>query len=181
MRDKVVFRRRHLPHWDVPGAMYFVTTCLHGSIPAQGLLDVQGYRKELDAQQRPADVPKDEWQRRLDKLEFARVDEWLDLRPAARHLADSRLGRIVCNAIVHFAASRYDVFAYAVMPSHMHWIVRARADWVESEVGKGDRTPREMIMHSLKRFTAQKCNEILAHEGVFWQAESYDHCIRGED
>jgi hypothetical protein len=34
-------RVRHLPHWDVPGATYFVTTCLAGSIPAQGFLDLE--------------------------------------------------------------------------------------------------------------------------------------------
>jgi len=144
-------------------------------------LDVHGYRKELDARPRPDDVPEDEWRRRLDKLEFARVDEWLDLRPAARHLADGRLARIVRDGIAHFAGVRYDVFAYVVMPSHMHWIFRARSDWVESEVGTDDRTPREIIMHRLKRFTGLKCNEVLGSEGAFWQAESYDHCVRDED
>jgi hypothetical protein len=42
-----LFRRRHLPHWDVPGAAYFVTGCLEGSIPAQGVLDIQQYRANL--------------------------------------------------------------------------------------------------------------------------------------
>jgi len=37
---KEMFRRRRLPHWDVPGATYFITSCLEGSIPAQGLLDL---------------------------------------------------------------------------------------------------------------------------------------------
>jgi hypothetical protein len=36
-------------------------------------------------------------------------------------------------------------------------------------------------MHSLKRFTARRCNEILGRRGSFWQDESYDHCVRGED
>lgn len=34
------FRRRHLPHWDMPGATYFITSCLDSSIPAEGLLDI---------------------------------------------------------------------------------------------------------------------------------------------
>src|SRR5260370_1396212 len=42
-----VFRRRNLPHWDVPGAAYFLTTCLHGSIPAEGRLDIQRYLEKL--------------------------------------------------------------------------------------------------------------------------------------
>jgi hypothetical protein len=52
-----VIRRRNLPHWDVPTAAYFVTTCLKGSIPARGLLDLESYREELARRARPADQP----------------------------------------------------------------------------------------------------------------------------
>ena len=45
--DREIIRYRHLPHWDVPGAPYFVTTCLDVSIPAQGLLDAAQFRAEL--------------------------------------------------------------------------------------------------------------------------------------
>ena len=40
-------RWRHLPHWDVAGATYFVTSCLEGSIPAEGLLDIDRFRSGL--------------------------------------------------------------------------------------------------------------------------------------
>jgi hypothetical protein len=36
MHTSEVIRRRRLPHWDVPTAAYFVTTCLEGSIPPKG-------------------------------------------------------------------------------------------------------------------------------------------------
>ena len=44
-----IFRRRHLPHWDVPGATYFVTACLADSIPAQGLLSIRELEARLTA------------------------------------------------------------------------------------------------------------------------------------
>ena len=44
--DREIIRRRQLPHWDMPGAPYFVTTCLEGSIPARGLLEIVRYRDE---------------------------------------------------------------------------------------------------------------------------------------
>jgi type I restriction enzyme R subunit len=47
MREQ--FRRRRLPHLDQPGALYFVTTCLEGSIPASGLKDIYDYRKPLSS------------------------------------------------------------------------------------------------------------------------------------
>ncbi|HEX3151180.1 MAG TPA: hypothetical protein VHR66_24090, partial [Gemmataceae bacterium] len=181
MRDGPVFRRRHLPHWDIPGAIYFITTCLQGSIPAEGLLDLARYQKELDARHRPAEIPADEWQRRLDKLHFALADEWLDLRAAVRHLEDPRLAAEVHSALRHFANERYDVFAYVVMPSHMHWVMRPREEWIAAHPEITDRTAREVIMHSVKRHSALKCNELLGFVGTFWQAESYDHCIRDLD
>jgi len=180
MQDEEVFRRRHLPHWDVPGATYFVTTCLAGSIPARGLLDLRQYRKELEARPRPAEVSAEEWELRLAKLEFARVDRWLDDEPAVRHLENCQLAAVVCDALHHFAGERYDLLAYVVMPSHMHWVFRPRDEWITAANLDG-RTAREAICHSVKRHSALECNRILRLKGTFWQDESYDHWIRDID
>ncbi len=32
-------------------------------------------------------------------------------------------------------------------------------------------------MHSVKLFSARRCNSILGRSGKFWQEESYDHCV----
>ena len=42
-------RWRRLPHWDLPGATYFVTSCLDGSLPAQGKLHLDRLRTALQA------------------------------------------------------------------------------------------------------------------------------------
>lgn len=176
------FRRRHLPHWDVPGATYFVTACLHGSIPAQGLLDVQGYAAELDRRPRPAGMSEDGWRTHKWKLTFARTEDWLDRRPGVRHLADSRLAEVVVDAVYHFAGERYDLLAHVVMPSHLHWVFRPLESWADSlPRGPNERTPRERIMHGLKRHTGLVCNRLLGQEGAFWQGESYDHWVRDGD
>jgi type I restriction enzyme R subunit len=184
-----VIRRRDLPHWDVPGAAYFVTTCLEGSIPALGLLDIRWYRSELQSRPRPDTLTVDEWTARKGKLSFARTEEWLDNRSPVRHLSDERLARVVVDAMYFFAGTRYDLLAFVVMPSHIHWVFRAIASWVESldiggKVGNWlsqanrIRTPRERVVHTLNRFTALQCNRLLAKQGPFWQHESYDHWIR---
>src|SRR5687767_11551378 len=122
MRMSESFSHRRLPHWDMPDAAYFVTTCLEGSIPAQGRLDLVRYRAELESRPRPEDVDEREWRRRLDKLAFARMDGWLDERPGVRHLADARLAQVVVDGMYHFAGERYDLLAFVVMPSHVHWL-----------------------------------------------------------
>jgi type I restriction enzyme R subunit len=167
VREEEVIRRRDLPHWDVPGATYFVTACLEGSIPAQGLLDIKGYRAELQKRQRPQGTSELEWKRTLWKLEFARVDHWLDLEPAARHLGDPALARIVTDSLLFFAGARCDVYAFVVMPSHFHWVFAPCGQWVATLTGK--RTARERLPQSVKGYSSRLCN---AHRGVssyFWQ------------
>ncbi len=116
------FRRRRLPHFDKPGAIYFVTSCLEGSIPAIGLADIEGYRQTLNKHTR---VP--EW-----KLLFARSDQWLDRAVGVNHLADDKLAKVVEGAILYFARKRYAIWAWVVMGNHIHWVFEPSVDWVAS-------------------------------------------------
>ena len=176
------FSKRRLPHWDQPGATYFITTCLLGSIPAQGLLVIERVRRRLQRQARPADVQPDDWKTRQWKRLFASTDEWLDCQPAVRHLEDVRLTAEVVKSLKHFAGQRYDLIAWAVMPSHLHWVFRPRDEWVETlGTAVENRSPRQRIQHSVNLHTAIECNRLLGRTGGFWQRESYDHCVRDED
>jgi type I restriction enzyme R subunit len=177
-----LFRRRHLPHWDVPGATYFITTCLWGSIPAQGLLDLERYEASLDNRLRPANLSEQVWVMNRWKLLFARMDQWLDRSPAVRQLVHAGLARIIETSFYHFAGHRYDLLAYVVMPSHVHWVFTPRESWVNQlGLAVNDRSPRERIMHSFKRFTGRECNKQLRTQGAFWQPESFDHWVRDTD
>jgi type I restriction enzyme R subunit len=179
--DREVFRRRDLPHRDVPGAPYFVTTCLEGSIPARGLLDLTRFREELRQRQKPAHMTREEWEVRCWKQGFARLESWLDEQPARRVLESPALAEVVVDSLFHFAGERYDLLAYVVMPSHLHWLFQPLPEWVATLPEEDRRTPRERITYSLNRFTATKCNRILGVKGAFWQTESYDHWVRDVD
>ena len=176
---KEMFRRRRLPHWDVPGATYFVTSCVEGSIPEQGLLDLAQYRDELTKRPRPKNMSEHEWEIHRWKLTFVRSEEWLDARPGIRHLADRTLAKIVADALYFFAEQRYTLLAYVVMPSHFHWVFTPTRAFEESLPEK--KSARESIMHSINRDSAYKCNLYLRRVGAFWQHESYDHCVEDED
>jgi putative transposase len=189
-----LFRRRRLPHWDVPDASYFVTTCLHGSIPACGLTALEDFRRSLDARARPSPMTEADWEHHKNKLIFAKLDEWLDDKPTVRHLEQPMVAAAVRSAIFHFAEVRYHLLAYVVRPSHLHWVFHPLPNWSDSIGGAGfqpakneagrrpaPRTPREIVMHSLKSYTAHECNRLLGRRGEFWQDESYDHWVRDED
>ncbi len=176
-----LFRRRRLPHWDVDDGTYFVTTCLDGSIPAQGLVELYRYRAELDGRAKPNDLSGHDWELRKHKLLFARFDEVIDTRPAVRHLADSTAADIVRSAFYHFAGDRYDLLAFVVMPSHVHWVFHPRAAWVATLGEHPKQTPRERIVKSIKGYTARRCNLYLGTHGTFWQDEAYDHVVRDDE
>lgn len=112
-------------------------------------------------------------------MTFARIDRWLDQEPAVRHLERKDLAEIVMDSLLKFAGERYTVFAFAVMPSHIHWVFRPNDTWVETL--NGTRTPRERIMQGMKGFTAKECNMVWGQSGIFWQDESYDHWVRDID
>ena len=174
-----MFRRRNLPHWDVPGAIYFITVCLEGSIPAQGLLDIAKYRDALSKRARPSSMNESEWKAHRWKLAFARSEEWLDDRSGVRHLAVESLSQIVADTLYFFAGQRYDIIAYVVMPSHFHWVFTPRREY-ETSLPSG-KSAREAIMHSINRYSARRCNERLGLGGAYWQHESYDDCVADED
>jgi type I restriction enzyme R subunit len=183
-----LFRRRRLPHWDVEDGTYFVTACLAGSIPSQGLLRLEKFRAHLDCRPCPSNLSPEQWETNKHKLVFARFDEIIDSEPLVRHLSDPAAASEVERSLSHFAGERYDLLAYVVMPSHFHWLFHPRAQWVQEcvdadrQAGKSaTRSLRQRIMQNVKGYSARQCNSLLGLHGEFWQDESYDHVIRGDD
>jgi hypothetical protein len=78
--------RRHLPHWFVPGAYFFVTYRLEWTIPRAVLDDMKG-RIEVGLNQKtPAAVRE-----RIHKLFFAEYDRYLDSNREIQWLAEPRV------------------------------------------------------------------------------------------
>jgi type I restriction enzyme R subunit len=97
-------------------------------------------------------------------------------------LENDDLAQIVVDALYFFAGERYDLLGYVVMPSHLHWVFQPLEPWVNGlKPGKRLRMPRERIVHSIDRFTAARCNQVLGRQGGFWQREPYDHWVRGPE
>lgn len=166
------FYRRNLPHWDVSGATYFVTMCLAGSAPARGWLSTRRTetRPRLGDLARPAIAPTS-----TPGHIFVAFDKHLDTKSPVRWFADRRLAAIAADAIQWGAGHRYDLIAYAVMPSHVHWVFTPTLPDLEP-----GRLARLTITAGFKRHTAINCNRLLNRQGRFWQAESFDHVVRSD-
>jgi len=86
-------------------------------------------------------------------------------------LRDVRVARVVVDALLYGESGRrfYRLRAWAVMPNHVHLLLRPLATL-------------PVILRWLKGSTARKANLILGRTGqAFWQDESFDHRVRDEE
>ncbi len=170
----------YLPHWRIPGATYAVTFRLADALPAAALTAYEQRKHQLT--ERLEEVCKEAGSRgALESLIAIRaqmaalfeqmVDPILNQSHGACHLHRDDLAELTLQALRHFDGDRYTLFAWSVMPNHVHAVLQPAAGHELEE-----------ILHSWKSFTAKKANAILGRSGTFWQEEYYDHLIRdGED
>jgi REP element-mobilizing transposase RayT len=120
---------------------------------------------------------------------FLRFEEVLD---KAQHgptwLRDPCVARLIVDSLHYRNGRFFHLFAYCVMSNHVHVLFRpflSERDLCPKRTKKGlvyetDQPPLNVIMHSLKSFTASEANKLLGRTGPFWEAESYDHFVRNE-
>jgi REP element-mobilizing transposase RayT len=82
---------------------------------------------------------------------------------------DTVIARVVVDSLHQFRGTRYQLFAWCVMPNHVHVVFR---------VFDGNTLPK--ILHSWKSFSAKKAKKILGRSTEFWRREYYDHMVRDD-
>lgn len=159
--------RRRLPHWQQEGATYFVTFRLADSLPRkfeQGLLRE---RDEWMKQQRGTLTP--ERAQELNQFYREKLEAELDRGHGSCALREPAVAEIVEGSLKHFDGQRYWLGSYAVMPNHVHVLVRPLMEHKLSA-----------ILHSWKSFMAHEVGKLKKTFGTFWQDESFDHIVRDE-
>ena len=177
MSENPDYYRRHLPHWQPKGAVFFVTFRQKGSLPFEVIKSLLEQREEekrnlfkLPLHQRPQQDDLDE------RISYGRWDTLLDNAEfCPRWLGQAEIAEIVKEAFRYRAGRDFELFAYSIMPNHVHAVVEP----LESEY-HSDLPPLSKIMQSFKRHTARQANLLLGRQGAFWQDESYDRVIRNE-
>jgi REP element-mobilizing transposase RayT len=149
----------YLPHWTLEGATYSVVFRLADSLPES---IVESWRRERDQLQADSELDALRRQRLTDVIERA-----LDDGHGACWVQRPEIASLVAGALRHFDGKRYELFAWCVMPNHVHAIVRPLAPYSLSK-----------ILQTWKGYTAHAANQLLARTGTFWQREAYDHLIR---
>jgi REP element-mobilizing transposase RayT len=133
--------RGYLPHFDGIAIPQFITIHLVDSLPKKVL---QTWRRELQ---------KGESERERIILQ-RRIEKYLDQGFGNAFLKDDRIATLVQNSLLKFDGIRYRLFAWVVMPNHVHTLFTRFENY---KIKK--------ILHSLKSYTAHESNEILAERG----------------
>lgn len=161
--------RGYLPHWERNRATYFVTFRLKDSLPQELLRNLNNQRLLLERARRAnASVAADETILRGMQALLRKAERCLDRGLGPCHMRDSRIARIVADAIKHFDGHHYRLLAWCVMPNHVHVVFLPRSASLDS------------ILHSWKSFSALEANRALARTGAFWQREYFDYVVRHE-
>lgn len=169
--------RRHLPHFQPPGATLFVTSRLAGSIPVETQKQLKTEMAKIettlagiaDPQERARQVYLE--YRRL----FGRWDTALhNTATGPFWLGQSEIAGIVVQEIQQHDKQLYDLDAFCIMPNHIHLVF--------TPLPKDNEGYHSLskIMQKIKGRIAYQSNPLLNRSGTFWQHENYDHVVRDE-
>jgi menaquinone-specific isochorismate synthase len=162
--------RGRLPHWEKDNATYFITFRLADSLPRAVLERIQSEYESilrLARQQSRAITASEDLH--LKRLTTARIEQYLDSGAGSCSLRDENVAAVLADTLMRFDEKRYRLFAWCIMPNHVHAVVR---------VFPTERLAQ--LLHSWKSYTAKMANKILVRRGEFWQREYYDHLLRDE-
>jgi REP element-mobilizing transposase RayT len=161
--------RGYLPHWEIEGATYAITYRLHDSLPIDVIRRLWCERQTMEHQ-------ITDGVRQLTVIERCRIDEAfgelldneLHLERGACHLRNPQVADVVAENLKHFAGIRYELFAWCVMPNHVHVVFKPK---------EGETLDR--IFHSWKSYTSHAVSRIVGTT-TFWAREYFDRMIRDE-
>jgi REP element-mobilizing transposase RayT len=163
--------RGRLPHWEENEAIYFVTFRLADSLPKSVVQAFQFERRNIVATAEQAGRPvSPSEEKRLDQLFTEKIQSKLDAGVGRCFLSKPAVADLVAEVLQHFEGARYLMYAWCVMPNHVHALFRILADHDLAEV-----------LHAWKSYSAIRANRLLGRSGEFWQREYYDHLVRSEE
>ena len=171
------FYRRHLPHIQPKGGLFFVTYSLYGSVPKDKLLYIKEEyetlkhkeKKNYEEEKQLAIMAQRKYIQNLDAILLGSVS-------GPHYMKDDRVANIVSESLHFWDNKSIELYCYTIMSNHVH-VVFSLLNNTETENEK----QLNEIMHSIKRYSAWKANKLLNRQGQFWMSESFDYLIRDKD
>lgn len=162
---EIIHTANMLPHWQQPGATYFLTFRLGDSIPATLRRQWETEREQwlLHQPQPWSAETESEYHTRFS----GQIDQWLDAGHGDCLLRDPDTRQIVENSLRHFDNAEHSHHAWVIMPNHVHCLTTLAPP-----------ARLEKIIKSWKGFSATSINKHLTRTGPLWQEDYFDRLIR---
>jgi REP element-mobilizing transposase RayT len=172
-----LYYRRNLPHFQLGEAIIAVAFNLAFSLPQRVISDIKAAKNDYE---RIAGTLHGtelvNYRKEMHKRCFDDFDTFIGTyNHSEKWLMNEQAANIVAETINHWNTKRYDLLAYCIMPNHVHIMISPLKREDNSFYTLSD------ILHTIKRYTARKCNQVLQQGGRFWHHESYDHAVRDEE
>jgi REP element-mobilizing transposase RayT len=153
--------RGYLPHFESSEATQHVTFHLADSLPQSVLPHLEAEMKTISATKRDAERRK-------------RLDAWIDAGHGSCILRKPAIADMVQESLLAFDSQRYHLFAWVIMPNHVHVLFQPIQVWTVAN-----------IVASWKKFTARKICGIRRSggdesSGPVWHREYWDRYIRDQ-
>ncbi len=149
------YSRGYLPHFDGGEITQFLTYRLADSLPQKVLRHLQ-----IQVEQEII----------TDREMLINVEKYLDQGIGACYLKQKEIASIVEENLLRFADVKYKLYAWVIMPNHVHFLLKPKEGYSLSE-----------IVHSCKSYTSNQANKLLNRTGKFWFPEHFDRFIRDYD
>ena len=158
--EAIAWRSRgYLPHFENPLVIQHVTFHLADSLPQATLVRLANEVRRLPDGTRQAEYRK-------------LLEAWIDAGHGSCALQEPAIGYAVQAALLSFDTQRYRMFAWVVMPNHVHALFEPACDWTVAK-----------IVASWKKFTARRIRERRRETdgqsiSPTWHREYWDRYIR---
>ena len=159
--------RANLPHWEQCGTTCYATFRLADSLPNEKLSSLREERSAwLARHPEPWDgATTAEYRNEFD----GRVQKWLDAGYGSCIMKDTSCRLVVESVLRRFDRIRYILYAFVVMPNHVHILFTPLAGQTISS-----------LLRQWKGVSAHKLNTLREMHGTVWQKESWDTLVRNQ-
>ena len=167
-RQPVGIWHGNLPHMEQTGKVTFVTFRLCDSMPQVIVNQFKDIKKEfLRTHPQP-------WTSETYKLYAsvytAPMERYVDAGYGSCLLKYPEVRKYLVDAIDYYDNERYLVYAYVIMPNHVHMLVSVAPGY-----------ELNALIASIKRYSAVGINRHTGRTGRLWQDEPFDTIIRSSD
>ncbi|MBR1465008.1 MAG: transposase [Bacteroidaceae bacterium] len=157
--------RGNLPHWSQQGKAQFVSFRLADSLPQSKVEELNRVKQQWrDTHPLPWD---DDETLDFEYMILNTFNRWLDSGYGSCVLSNADVRQVVCDALRFYDGSKYKLWAYVVMPNHVHLLASPKTEY---EMGQ--------LMGSVKSFSSRQINQMLRRTGPLWQREVFDRIVR---